>query len=706
MFRFGFWVLFAFVVSGFSRTDAFVGSGFRRTAAAAAAQQGGPDKVRPTTVRPTAPFTEGITDAASLRRVVDARMARARQLLDGLLAVEGQRTVANTLEPYDELLGELFTAGGQVAVMAELHPDAAARDAAEELERSVNALLDEIPLRTDVYEALRAVDISRADAGTRYFVTRELRDFTRSGVDKPEATRTRLKELRDQLTQAMTEFARNIREGSRTITGVTVAQLDGLPKDFIARHTPDASGTLTLTTNAVDQRPVLMYAKDAELRRRMLVATYNVAAPENVAVLDRILRARGEIARILGYRNWAAYDAEVRMAGDEKAVSAFIDRVVAAARPRAARELAELTRRKQQDAPAPSERQRVEGFNPWDRLYYSELVRRSSYDFDSQALRPYFAFPRVLDGVLKVTGTIFGLTYRPVTDVPVWHPSVRVYEVRDGNQLVGRLYLDLHPRQNKSAGGAFTTTVRHGRAGHSIPEVVLSANLPGNQPNDPGLMTHDDVRTLFHEFGHVVHRLSGGHQRWQSLSSIALERDFTEAPSQMLEEWVWDPKTLATFATHYQTGQPIPAALVQQMRRASEFGQGIEVSQQMVLARVSLSYHDRDPAAVDQSALWKDIQNRTGDIPFIDGSTRQASFPHIGQAGYASAYYTYMWSLVIGKDLFSTFDGRDLTQTGIARKYRDAIFVPGSSKTAADLVSDFLGRPFNSDAWEKWLNAP
>ena len=632
-------------------------------------------------------------------------MARARTLLESMLAVKGQRTVANTLEPYDELLGELFTAGGQVAVMAELHPDEATRDAAEESERSVNALLDEIPLRPDVYAALNAIDLRGVDAPTRYYVQRELRDFKRSGVDRPEGTRAKVKELRDQLTQAMTEFARNIREGSRTIAGVTVEQLDGLPKDFIARHKPDAAGTVTLTTNAADQRPVLMYAKSDELRRRMLVATYNVAAPENVAVLERILRVRGELARLLGYRNWAAYDAEVRMAGDEKAVSAFIDRVISAARPRAARELAELTRRKQQDAPAPSERQRVEGFNPWDRLYYSELVRRSSYDFDSQALRPYFAFPRVLDGVLRVTGTIFGLTYRPVSGIPVWHPSVRVYEVRDGDRLLGRAYLDLHPRQSKSAGGAFTTTVRHGRTGHSIPEVVLSANLPGGQPGDPGLMTHEEVRTLFHEFGHVVHRLSGGHQRWQSLSSIALERDFTEAPSQMLEEWVWDPKTLATFATHYQTGEPIPAALVQQMRRASEFGQGLEVSQQMVLARVSLSYHDRDPASVDQNTLWKEIQSRTSDIAFIDGTARQASFPHIGQAGYASAYYTYMWSLVIAKDLFGRFEGRNLVEPGIARKYRDTIFTPGSSKKAADLVSDFLGRPFNSDAWEKWLNA-
>ena len=614
-----------------------------------------------------------------------------------MLAVTGARTVANTLAPYDELLDELFTASGQVGIMAELHPDPATREMAEDLDRTVSAFLDEIPLRTDVFAALNAIDLRRADAGTRLYVTRELRDFARAGVDKSDATRAQLKELRDRLTQAMNEFSRNIREGSRKLSDVKPADLDGLPADFIARHPADGSGAVTVTTSAVDSRPVLMYAKNSELRRRMLVATYNVAAPENIAVLDRILRTRGEIAALLGYRNWAAYDTQVRMAGDEKVVSSFIDRVVNAARPRATRELAELTRRKEQDVPASP-------LEPWDRLYYSELVRRSNFDFDSQRVRPYFPFDRVLEGVLRVTSTIFGVTYKQVTDVPVWHPSVRVYEMHDGDRMVGRIYLDLHPRMNKTASGATTFTVRAGREGRLVPEVVLAASLPGNQPGDPGLMTHDEVRTLFHEFGHVVHRLSGGHQPWYGLSSILMERDFTEAPSQMLEEWVWDPKTLATFARHYQTGEPIPATLVQQMRRASEFGQGLEVAQQMVLARVSLSYHDRDPATVDQAALWKDIQARYVDIPFIDGTARQASFPHIGQAGYASAYYTYMWSLVIGKDLFSKFEGRDLTQPGIARKYRETIFLPGSSKTAANLVTEFLGRPFNSKAWEKWLN--
>jgi thimet oligopeptidase len=645
-----------------------------------------------------APFTEGVTDAASLKARVEGRVALARQLLDGLLAVKGPRTVANTLAPYDELSGELFTAGAQARVMAALHPDETMRRTGEELNRTVSALAAEIPLRADVYAALKAIDVREADRPTRYYVERELKEFRLAGVDKPEATRTRIQQLRDELTTLMDEFARNIAEKPRTVTVASAAELEGLPPDFIARHKPDANGAITLTTDAVDQRPVLIYARRDDLRRRMLIAAGNIAAPENVAVLDRILRVRFELAKLLGHPNWASYDMASRMAGDVKTVSDFIDRVVAASGRRAADDIEELTRRKQQDFPGST-------FNLWDRQYYSELVRRSSYAFDSQAVRPYFPFDRVLAGVLSVTSRIFGLTYQPVTNVTVWHPSVRVYEVLSDGQLIGRVYLDLHPRPNKRTSGANVATIRHGQRGRIVPEAVLAASLPGGQPGDPGLMTHEEVRTLFHEFGHVVHRLSGGHQPWQKLSSVALERDFTEAPSQMLEEWIWDPRALATFAVHYQTGEPIPSALVQQMRRAGEFGQALEVRQQMVLARVSLAYHDRDPQTFDQTALWKDIHARYVAIPFVDGTTRQASFPHIGQAGYASAYYTYMWSLVIAKDLFSQFEGRDLTGRGVAEKYRERIFAPGSSRPAELLVRDFLGRPFGFAAWERWLNS-
>jgi thimet oligopeptidase len=643
-----------------------------------------------------APFTTGLSDAASLQAMVDGRIARARQSLDRLLAVRGPRTVANTLRPYDDMLAELNTASEEASVLAALHPDEAVRRAGDELERKAVAVAAEIQLRSDVFSALIAIRGNGLDADTKYFLAREIAQLRRAGVDRPAETREKLQTLRDELTAIMAEFQRNIREGQRRWT-VGAADLTGLPPDFIASHAPDANGAIALTTDNVDARPVLAYAAKEDVRKRMYIESYTVAYPKNIVVLDRMLVIRGEIARLLGYPNWASYDMASRMAGNVKTVSAFIDRVVAAASSKATREAAELLALKQRDTPGAA-------LQVWDRAYYAELVRRASYDFDSQSLRPYLAFDRVLRGVFDVAGRIFGLTFRRVSNVPVWHPSVLVYEMRDGARVVGRVYLDLHPRANKSATSASVATVRQGVEGRHLPEAVLVASLPGGQPGDPGLMTHDEVRTLFHEFGHVVHRLIGGHRRWAGLSSVAMERDFVEAPSQMLEEWISDPATLGSFAKHYQTGEPVPPRLVLQMRRASEFGQGLEVKGQMVFAKASLAYHDRDPATVDTTALWKEIHNQYLPYPHVEGTYRQAVFLHLGNPGYASAYYTYMWALVISKDLFSAFDGKNLLEPGLGRRYMNTVLAAGSSKPAADLVRQFLGRPFNFTAWQAWLN--
>jgi thimet oligopeptidase len=641
-------------------------------------------------------FTAGVTDVASLHKAVDSRLARAQRLLNELIAIKGQRTLANTLEPYDELLEETRTASGLAGVMAVVHPDETMRKAGDDLKRKADALDAEISLRPDVLLALQRMPLDGAEAETRYYVERTIRELRRLGVDRPESTRTRLRGLRDELAVVMAEYLRNIRERGRQFTVASAKELDGLPADFIARHKPDASGAITLTTDFVDVRPVLTYATSEALRKRMYIESNTVAHPENVAVLAKMLAVRAEMARLLGYPTWASYDMASRMSGDVKTVSSFIDRIAAAARPKAAREYDELLKTKRQTVPGGA-------LNIWDRAFYAEQIRRQSYAFDSQTVRPYFAADRVLQGVLDLTSRIFGVTYRPATGVEVWHPSVRVYEMLDSGRLVGRLYLDLYPRPGKSSVAA-TSTVRRGAANKHIPESVLVASLSGGRADDPGLMTHEEVRTLFHEFGHVVHRLVGGHRPWYGMSSTQLERDFTEAPSQMLEEWIWDPATLATFATHYQTGEPIPARLVTLMRRASEFGQGLEVRGQMVLARVSLSLHDRDPRRVAAAALFNEIHHRYLPYSHVEGTYRELGFPHLAQSGYASAYYTYMWSLVIAKDLFTGFDTSHLSAPGAARRYRDAIFAPGSSKPAATLVRDFLGRPFNANAWEDWLN--
>jgi thimet oligopeptidase len=249
--------------------------------------------------------------------------------------------------------------------------------------------------------------------------------------------------------------------------------------------------------------------------------------------------------------------------------------------------------------------------------------------------------------------------------------------------------------------------VRTGVTGRQLPEVIVWAALPGGEPGDPGLLTHDDVRlTMFHEFGHVVQDILSARHRWLGVGRT-VEADFVEAPSQMFEEWTWDPATLATFARHYQTNEPIPADLVARMRRAGDFGKALGptgVRGQMIVARYLLELNQRDPKSLDTTALMRDVTNALVPFKYVDGTHRQTSFTQIGNANYTASYYTYMWSLVIAKDLFSKFDATNLLSPTAARRYRDTVLAPGGTKPAAALIQDFLGRPFNATAYEAWLN--
>jgi thimet oligopeptidase len=642
-----------------------------------------------------APFWTGVSDAASFEHAMDARLAHAQTRLDKLLAVARGRTLDNTLRPYDDVLLELDAVSSQAQLVQSVHPDEAMRQTAERISQKASAVGTALSLNRRVFDALGELDVSRADAETQYFLRRTLRDFRLAGVDKDEATRTRIKALRDELVLVGQDFDRNIRTDLRTVTAATAAELDGLPADFISRHKPETGGAVKLTIDYPDSLPVFSFARNEDLRKRMYMEYNNRGYPKNMEVLDKMMAKRAELARLLGFGSWADYITADKMVENAARASAFIDRVAAASAAKADREYAVLLKRKQQDVPGATV------INAWERSYYAELVRKASYDFDSQSIRPYFPYDRVKQGLFDVTSKLFGVTYRPVTTVPVWDTSVEAYEMLSGGQLIGRFYLDMHPRKDKYNHAA-EFPIRTGLTNRQVPEAALVCNLPGGEAGDPGLMTHDDVETFFHEFGHLVHTLLSGRHQWIGIGGISTEQDFVEAPSQMLEEWTWDPATLQTFARHFQTNEPIPAELVLRMRRANEFGKALGVRQQMVYAKLSLSIYDRDPKTVDTSAMVKDLVTKYLPTPYVEGTHFQTSFGHLD--GYSAVYYTYMWSLVIAKDMFSQFDRSRLLAPETAAKYRDAVLAPGGSKPAATLVRDFLGRPFEFGAWESWLN--
>jgi len=645
-----------------------------------------------------APFYADVTDADALTRIASGHLAAAREAVTTLTSATKRRPAERTMRIYDNIQVHIVTARDLLSVVRQLHPDAATRTVAEQLAQAVDGFETELALNPDAYAALAGAPVKGAPADLARYLKLELDDYRREGVDKDAATRAKVNVLRDRLVKLRQDFDRNVRDGARTLTVANASDLAGLPPDFIAAHKPRADGTIALTTNASDLQPVMLYARSEDLRRRMLLESQNVAYPANLDVLKRMVETRSELARTLGFKDWAAFDLSGRMAATPENAAAFIDRVVAASAAKANADYQQILARKQQDQPGATT------VNAWERRYYTELVRQSSYNFDSQAMRPYFAYEKVRAGVFAVTEKLFGLEFRAAPTLPVWHTSVEPYEVFESGKLIGRIYLDMHPRPGKGGAGATAATARAGIRDRQLPEVVLICRFPGGQPGDPGLMTFDQVTTFFHEFGHLVHTVSAGRQqRWVGLTRVA-ERDFIEAPSQMLEEWVSDPATLATFARHYQTNEPIPASLVHQMRRANELGRGYDIRQQMVFAKLSLSLHDRDPESADAMAIYKDLMVQYLPTAYPEGTHFPGTFTQLSNPQYTASYYTYMWSLVIAKDLFSGFDSRDLLAAGPARRFRDTILAQGAAKPAADLVRDFLGRSYSFDAWVAWLN--
>jgi len=652
-------------------------------------------KSTPAAAAADAPFWTGHPDASAFTRIEDQRVARAKAAIARMLAVKGPRTIANTLRPYDDALLQLDAANSQSGLISEVHPDSATRVAADKATQMVSAYFTNLQLDRKVYDALSALDLSKTDPETKFYVEKQLREFRLAGVDKDAATRAKIKALNDTLVETGQAFGRNIREDHSTVIAKSAAELDGLPADYIARHKPAADGTITLSIEYPDAVPVFSYANNEDLRKRMFMTYNNRAYPNNIAVLDSLVAQRDRLAKLCGYPTWADYITANKMVGSAKNASDFIDQIVEASGARAQREYGVLLKRKQQDTPTAT------AVNLWESNYYSEKVRRSDYNFDSQSVRPYFPYDRVKEGVLGVTSKMFGVEYKRVPNAPVWDPSVECYEMFESGKLVGRFYLDMHPRKNKYNHAA-QFDVRTGVEGRQIPEAALICNFPGGQPGDPGLMEYNDVRTFFHEFGHLIHTLFAGHHQWVGIGGISTERDFVEAPSQMLEEWTEDPAVLGSFANHYQTNQPIPAELVMQMKRANEFGKGLGVRRQMVYAKLSLSIYDRDPAQVNTDQMCQDLTAKYQPFPYVPGTHFQCAFGHLD--GYSAVYYTYMWSLVIAKDMFAQFKKEDLLKPGVATRYRNLVLAPGGSMPAAKLVSNFIGRPFNNQAWTAWLN--
>lgn len=649
-----------------------------------------------------APFEYSAVTADAIRTEGAAAIVEVDAAIDMLVAVpDTDRTLANTLEALDAAHDALAQTSGRYAFLAQVAPEKDVRDAALAFQQELDAFATALGFREDVYRAVRAFADSPAAADLDPDASRllefTLRDFRRNGFDLEAEPRARVEELKQKLVDLGVRFRRNIDEADDALL-LTRDQLSGLPDAYIeglrTEETPEGT-RYRVSLDYPEMYPFFEAADDGSLRRQLFLLNHNKAADSNLPLLDEALPARDEAARLLGYGSWADYILEIRMAAKPAAALDFLEDLERRVRVKADRDIEQLTEAKRAHLADPDATLEI-----WDWRYYQQRLLREEHDVDQFAIAEYFPLEATLNGMLDVYARLVGVRFVPIEDTGAWHPDVRLYAIEDAEsgEHISHAYMDLHPRPDKY-GHAAAFTLRPGRAleggSYQSPVSAIVANFTRPTASSPSLLRHSEVQTLFHEFGHILHQTLT-RARYARFSGTSVERDFVEAPSQMLEHWIWDPDVLAGFARHVETDEPLPPELLERMTASKNVASGLHWLRQIYFARLDLAYHgpsDTEGESKDSDAIAEELHPITG-FPFPEDTHFQAGFGHL--FGYDAGYYGYLWSKVFGDDMFERFE-----EDGLAAgaDYRRIILEQGGARDAAQLVRDFLGREPRNDAF-------
>jgi thimet oligopeptidase len=625
---------------------------------------------------------------AEFEQQVAAEMQGATKARENLVGVTGPRTAKDTLEAYDDIEFHLGRVSLMGAKFRDLHPDTRWREAGAKAVKDVDTFRTGLIMDRSIYDALASLRDVPGDA--QWYVKRKLADWKREGVLLPEHTRKQITEVREEIDSLQQQYRRNV-AADRGEVRIPATQLDSLPPDFMNSHSVGPDGMIAIR-NVIDCSVIRLYAQNADARRHSALFCLNRGYPENENVLVELMRARNQLAKLTGFPNYAAYAADSRMVGSVERQRGFLRSVERASLSTARREREEVLARKKKDFP------QADRLNAEDTGYYQRLAREAKFQFDTRQVREYLSYTVVKEAILGVSASLFGLEFRPLKEVSTWHPSVEAYEVIDRGETIGRFYLDMHPRANKYQGCA-AGPMRVGVASRQIPEVVMMCGLP-DPSHSPALLDPDHARAYFHEFGHLLHFIFAGRQRWSGPSRP--EADFMEAPSLLFEEWFENPEILIHFTRHYKTGEKMPLEMARTLVRAKDFGKAALTHYLLALSWYFLDAEDDAEPTRDPGTVYREHQQRL-DQPVLNGTHPELGIDPTAVSSYAAALYTYLWSRALAKDIFTQFDPKDLLAPKVAREYRRKILEPGGTMPAAEMVRHFLGRPWNVKAFEAWL---
>jgi len=615
---------------------------------------------------------------------------------------DGQRTFANTLLAVEEAVSAVGLASGTYAFLANVTPDDPLREIARNWDEELDKYMVGLSFREDLYAAVRAFAATPeatalTDEDAR-LLEYELRDYRRNGFELPPAQRACVREIFDRLVVLDVEFRKALDDWDEGIL-VRREDLAGLPDAFIDGLTTSEEGGVTRYRVSLDYPefyPFMSNAESETLRRELFTKEQQKGGDENVARLEEAIRLRNEAALLLGYDSWAAYRTETRMAKRRETVDAFLADLFIKVNRKATIDFEGMRAAKQSTSGSSQ-------IHIWDWRFYHNQLMRTHYAIDEFEVAQYFPLDACLDGLFSVTQRLLGVRYVARPDAATWHPDVKAFDVydTDGAEPFARFYMDLFPRPNKY-GHAAAFTLRQGRqfadGSYLKPISAIVANFTKPSATQPSLLRHSEVTTLFHEFGHILHQtLTRAHRA--RFSGTATERDFVEAPSQMLEHWCWEPEVVAGFSRHHITGKPLPKALLDSLIAAKNLDSGIINLRQLYFAFLDFTYHSPGFGG-DTTKVAEELHHITG-FPFTPGTHFQSGFGHL--FGYDAGYYGYLWSHVFGDDMYTRFEAAGPLDPATGSQYRRAVLERGGTVDGDELVRGFLGREPNNEAFLRGL---
>lgn len=576
---------------------------------------------------------------------------------------------------------------------------ALAKDISPKLAELANDLL----LNSEIFSRVKTVHEKRETLGLnaeqKQLLDKTYKAFRRNGALLDEEQKGKLREIDRKLARLTQEFSDNLLKATNDYV-LFVTDFTGI-KDLPKGSLEDAKATATekgrpeawaFTLHYPSMLPIMQFATDENLRRELSFAAGAKATKppfDNRGILREIASLRHDRANLLGYKTHADFVLEERMADNPQRVKDFLEEILTHSRPAAERDLAELKALKKKETGS-------DELNPWDVAFYSERLRREKFSLSQEELRPYFQLENAIQGVFEHARRLYGLTFKERNDVPVYHPDVKAFEVRaesDG-ALMGYFYADFFPRASKKGGAWMTNYLEQGTwdGKKSRPHVSIVCNFTKPTQSQPSLLTLDEVRTLFHEFGHGLHSLLTD-CTYASLSGTNVYWDFVELPSQVMENWVNEQEALALYAKHYQTGEVIPPALVQKIRASSTFQAGWMSVRQISLGFLDLAWHAQDPSDVDNVEAFERAQlARTTFFPPVAGTSVSTGFSHIFSGGYSSGYYSYKWAEVLDADAFEFFREKGIFSREVAEAFRTHVLSRGGTEHPMELYKKFRGR--------------